>query len=257
MFADHFPHLQHSIEILDSSGLTFPARVIAAGDGTRLEAKSRRATTEGPSSGENVKGGRRDKKASGYTGQVIIVQRAAAAGSEEHSAGGAPSSDGQPVHPGGHESHEGVRRGRQGNVSQGQRRTARPASHPCVERSTGRRNAKLGRSTEGQSGSYASASEFADGSQGVREANTRSWGGRLFTPRSSTLESRRTSRRRLKRLEINIVDKSPSDEAWQIIREDLKRDKEVRELPGVAPAGDLERQLQRFLDEVNGTTGSR
>ena len=117
----HFPHLQHSIEILDSSGLTFPARVIAAGDGTRLEAKSRRATTEGPSSGENVKGGRRDKKASGYTGQVIIVQRAAAAGSEEHSAGGAPSSDGQ---PGGHESHEGVRRGRQGNVSQGQRRTA-------------------------------------------------------------------------------------------------------------------------------------
>ena len=61
----------------------------------------------------------------------------------------------------------------------------------------------------------------------------------------------------LKRLEINIVDKSPSDEAWQIIREDLKRDKEVRELPGVAPAGDLERQLQRFLDEANGTTGSR
>ena len=61
----------------------------------------------------------------------------------------------------------------------------------------------------------------------------------------------------LKRLEINIVDKSPSDEVWQIIREDLKRDKEVRELPGVAPAGDLERQLQRFLDEANGTTGSR
>ena len=60
----------------------------------------------------------------------------------------------------------------------------------------------------------------------------------------------------LKRLEINIMNQSPSDEVWRIIKEDLKRDKDVRELPGVAPAGDLERQLQRFLDEVNGITGS-
>ena len=61
----------------------------------------------------------------------------------------------------------------------------------------------------------------------------------------------------LKRLEINIVDQSPSDEVWRIINKDLKRDEDGRELPGVAPGGDLERQLQRFLDEVNGITGSR
>ncbi|OLQ13632.1 hypothetical protein AK812_SmicGene2272 [Symbiodinium microadriaticum] len=60
----------------------------------------------------------------------------------------------------------------------------------------------------------------------------------------------------LKRLEINIVDQSPSDEVWRIINKDLKRDEDGRELPGVAPGGDLERQLQRFLDEVNGITGS-
>ena len=46
-----------------------------------------------------------------------------------------------------------------------------------------------------------------------------------------------------------------SDEVWRIIKEDLKRDKDARELPELAPASDLERQLQRFLDEVNGTTG--
>ena len=62
----------------------------------------------------------------------------------------------------------------------------------------------------------------------------------------------------LKRLGINIVDQSPSDKVWRIIKEDLKRDKDARELPGVAPAGDLERQqLQRFFDEVNGTTVGR
>ncbi|OLQ06807.1 hypothetical protein AK812_SmicGene9850 [Symbiodinium microadriaticum] len=44
-------------------------------------------------------------------------------------------------------------------------------------------------------------------------------------------------------------------EVWRIIKEDLKRDKDARELPELAPASDLERQLQRFLDEVNGTTG--
>ena len=32
----------------------------------------------------------------------------------------------------------------------------------------------------------------------------------------------------LKRLEMNIVDESQSDEVWQIIKEDLKRDKEVQ-----------------------------
>jgi len=61
----------------------------------------------------------------------------------------------------------------------------------------------------------------------------------------------------LRRLEINVVDQSPSDEVWGIIKKDLKRAKDVRELPRMAPAGDLERQLQRFLDENNGTNGSR
>ena len=34
-------------------------------------------------------------------------------------------------------------------------------------------------------------------------------------------------------------DQSPSDEVWRIIKEDVMRDKDERELLGVAPAGDL------------------
>ena len=57
----------------------------------------------------------------------------------------------------------------------------------------------------------------------------------------------------LKRLEINLMESSPSDKVWAIIKADLRRDQGVRELPGVAPAGDLERQLQRFLDDASGS----
>ena len=127
--------------------------MIATSDGTRPAAKPRGTTTEGPSRGENVKGGRRDKKTSGYTGQVVIVQCAAAEGSEEH---------------------------------------------------------------------------FADDSQGVREQIPRAG---VEGPVYAVVKYARIQKNfkaELKRLEMNIVDESQSDEVWQIIKEDLKRDKEVQ-----------------------------
>ena len=54
----------------------------------------------------------------------------------------------------------------------------------------------------------------------------------------------------MKRLEINIREGTPSAQVWDVIRMDLCSFADVKELPGVAPAGDLERQLQRFLDEA-------
>ena len=143
----HFPDLQHSIELLDTSGLTFPPHIEVSNE-PRPRAKSGRAAVQGSCSRATGHGGCGDKKAAVNTGKVVIVKRNANQGSSQHPLGSAPSSCSQPVHPGGHASHQKVCGGSQGNESKGQRGAPRPSSHPCLERSVGGRNTQLGATCE-------------------------------------------------------------------------------------------------------------
>ena len=59
----------------------------------------------------------------------------------------------------------------------------------------------------------------------------------------------RNHAREYKRLEYNIVPGSPAERVTEIIVRDVLTDKGAQRLQGVAPAGDMERKIQSWLDE--------
>ena len=51
-----------------------------------------------------------------------------------------------------------------------------------------------------------------------------------------------------KKLEIMLVPQSMADTIWPVMESILKREQFWKPLVGIAPKGDLERKLQKFLD---------
>ena len=57
---------------------------------------------------------------------------------------------------------------------------------------------------------------------------------------------------RTRRLEINVRQNSLAEGFWVDLKQELLKQKDVREKPGMAPMGNLERELQHFLAEQKG-----
>ena len=57
-----------------------------------------------------------------------------------------------------------------------------------------------------------------------------------------------------KRLEINVQENSLAEKFWVALKAELLSTSGIKEKPGMAPMGNLERELQRFLDECKEST---
>ena len=53
-----------------------------------------------------------------------------------------------------------------------------------------------------------------------------------------------------KKVEINIKDGSEADQIMEIIYTLVRKDRGFKDLPGVAPPGDLEAKLQQWLTDI-------
>ena len=126
----HFPNFEGYIELLGPPGLDFPSQFVVPDEPRPCH---RRASSEGPGSGARRQGRRRRQEASRSTGKVVVVQRSAASSLAKHPSGGAPSPDGQCLHPTCHASNEDVRREGQRHEFQRERGCTGSTPHSRVE----------------------------------------------------------------------------------------------------------------------------
>ncbi len=55
---------------------------------------------------------------------------------------------------------------------------------------------------------------------------------------------------KFRKIEVNVKDRTKAVLVWDVMKEALLKEKDATELDGVAPPGDLAKQLQQFLETV-------